>query len=243
MGRHIHIAGRLRLLLTVLGGSYLGLEGWAYLMQDSFVYAPSSVVTGTPHDEGLPYDPITLNTPDGEHLTGWFIPAATTTPTTVLFLHGSGGNIAGCLAHAAIFHQLGVNMLLFDYRGYGQSTGTPSEAGLATDAELVVSVEDQTALRVSTPCSLRYTRLGWPWFPTARSRSPSMSSHATLVVSSLSVADQASGKRSRSARACGGSSGAGTSGRSVKNRAMRVSSRFSLRARCVILNPRFPIRL
>ncbi len=135
MGRHTRIVGWLRLLLIVLGGSYLGLEGWAYLTQDSFVYAPSSVVTGTPRDVGLPYDPITLNTPDGEHLTGWFIPAETTTPTTVLFLHGSGGNIAGCLAHAAIFHQLGVNTLLFDYRGYGQSTGTPSEAGLATDAE------------------------------------------------------------------------------------------------------------
>ncbi|MDH3639287.1 MAG: alpha/beta hydrolase, partial [Gammaproteobacteria bacterium] len=66
-------------------------------------------------------------------LHGWFSPA-TGAHHTVLFLHGNGGNISHRLDSLRIFNQLGLNTLIIDYRGYGLSTGSPSEAGTYSDA-------------------------------------------------------------------------------------------------------------
>lgn len=49
--------------------------------------------------------------------------------------HGNAGNISHRLEKLRIFHDLGLNVLLYDYRGYGKSEGAPSEAGLYTDAQ------------------------------------------------------------------------------------------------------------
>jgi len=53
----------------------------------------------------------------------------------VLFLHGNAGNISHRLDSIEIFHQLGLDVLIIDYRGYGESTGSPGEAGTYTDAQ------------------------------------------------------------------------------------------------------------
>ena len=80
------------------------------------------------------YESITLTTPDGEALHGWFVPASAAR-RTVLFFHGNAGNISHRLDYLPMFQQLGYNTLLFDYRGYGQSSGTPSESGTYLDAQ------------------------------------------------------------------------------------------------------------
>jgi fermentation-respiration switch protein FrsA (DUF1100 family) len=126
--------------LTVGYGAVVGL---AFAFQDQLLFQPSRRLIATPDRAGMAYETVRLPTDDGETLHGWWIPAAdvsretpsseTATPTH-LFFHGNAGNISGRLESVQQFHRLGLNVLIFDYRGYGQSTGTPSEQGLYTDA-------------------------------------------------------------------------------------------------------------
>ena len=53
---------------------------------------------------------------------------------TVLFFHGNAGNISHRLASIAFFHELGLSVLIIDYRGFGESTGKPSVGGSLEDA-------------------------------------------------------------------------------------------------------------
>jgi fermentation-respiration switch protein FrsA (DUF1100 family) len=71
---------------------------------------------------------------DGVLLNGWFIPVKGAR-RNVLYCHGNAGNISDRLDKIKIFHELGFNIMIFDYRGYGKSSGRPSEAGLYQDAQ------------------------------------------------------------------------------------------------------------
>ncbi len=82
---------------------------------------------------GLTYENLTLVTKDKVNIQAWYIPAQNATKT-VLFCHGNGGNISHRLDTVNILNELNVNCLLFDYRGYGQSDGKPSERGTYRDA-------------------------------------------------------------------------------------------------------------
>jgi len=83
------------------------------------------------------HEDVFLVTADGKKLHGWFVPASASkgaTPT-VLFLHGNAGNIGHRWEKIRILHDLGVSVFIFDYRGYGQSEGKPSEAGIYKDTD------------------------------------------------------------------------------------------------------------
>jgi fermentation-respiration switch protein FrsA (DUF1100 family) len=72
--------------------------------------------------------------PGGVKLHGWFAPAKDPR-AVVLFCHGNGGNVAVNRQAIDLFRdRLGASVLVFDYRGYGKSSGTPHEAGLFDDA-------------------------------------------------------------------------------------------------------------
>ena len=120
--------------LLVIGGGYLAVAGLAFAFQDQLLYFPSRTLVTTPDRYGLAYETVRLDTADGERLHGWWIPAGDARGT-LLFFHGNAGNISGRLESVKQFHQLGLNVLIIDYRGYGQSTGSPSEEGLYRDAE------------------------------------------------------------------------------------------------------------
>jgi hypothetical protein len=90
------------------------------------LYHPASAVARTPASVGLAFDPVAFAaTEDGEPLLkGWWIPAAPGAPHdqyTVLYLHGQTGNLGDTVDDLAALHAVGVNILAFDYRGYGQS--------------------------------------------------------------------------------------------------------------------------
>jgi len=132
----------MRWLATFFGWGlalYAGLALYLYAFQERYVYfpeLPSREVEATPADIGLAFEAIKLRTTDGETLDGWFIPADRTRGArgTLLYLHGNGGNIGHRLDTIAVFHGLGLNVLIFDYRGYGASSGKPSEEGTYQDA-------------------------------------------------------------------------------------------------------------
>jgi len=118
-----------------LAVGYGAIVGLAFAFQDQLLFQPSSRLLATPDDAGMPYETVRLDTDDGETLHGWWIPAPDVSRGTLLFFHGNAGNISGRLESVQQFHQLGLNVLIVDYRGYGQSTGAPSEEGIYRDTE------------------------------------------------------------------------------------------------------------
>jgi len=122
--------------LGILAAAYGGLALLLFFTQARMVFYPETgrEIIATPAQLGLPYDDLQLKTSDGISLHGWFIPAPRP-HGTVLFLHGNAGNISHRLDSVQMFHHLGYSTLIFDYRGYGNSGGTPSEQGTYRDAE------------------------------------------------------------------------------------------------------------
>jgi fermentation-respiration switch protein FrsA (DUF1100 family) len=109
------------------------LSGLLYLMQPSMVFYPYRDLVETPAAWGLEYEEVYLTSSDGIRLHGWYLPREGV-EEVVLFLHGNGGNISHRGASIEIFNQLGLNVFIIDYRGYGNSEGSPSEKGLYEDA-------------------------------------------------------------------------------------------------------------
>lgn len=114
--------------------AYWALAVVLYLMQPKFLYEPMRDVPYTPEDLGLKFEKVTLQTQDNIKLEGWFVPAENA-DITILFCHGNGGNMTHRLDSINIFCDLGLNCFIFDYRGYGNSHGKPTEQGTYIDAE------------------------------------------------------------------------------------------------------------
>ena len=129
----------MRAITTLLAGLaliYVALGVVLYFFQGSMVFLanlPGRALDATPADIGLQYEDVGIDTADGERLHGWHVPAASSRGT-LLFLHGNAGNISHRLESIQIFNRLGLDVLIIDYRGYGQSTGRPSERGTYRDA-------------------------------------------------------------------------------------------------------------
>ncbi|MCF6258082.1 MAG: alpha/beta hydrolase [Gammaproteobacteria bacterium] len=107
--------------------------GWLFHQQPAMIFFPSRSLVEIPADWGLQYEDTTLETVDGVRLHGWFIPQQEAS-RVLLFFHGNAGNISHRRESVMIFHRLGLNVFIFDYRGYGASQGKPSELGLYNDA-------------------------------------------------------------------------------------------------------------
>jgi len=102
------------------------------------VYHPSKTLGLKPADLNWPFDDISFGTADGVRLNGWFFPClgpSRWSNWTVLICHGNAGNVSHRLKWYSILLDLGLNVFAFDYRGYGRSEGTPSEAGTYHDAD------------------------------------------------------------------------------------------------------------
>jgi hypothetical protein len=87
-----------------------------------------------PPDIGLEYQDVYFQAADKAKLNAWYI-SCKNTSYTLLFCHGNAGNLGHRLEKLKFFHDLGLNVFIFDYRGYGRSKGKPSEAGIYRDAQ------------------------------------------------------------------------------------------------------------
>jgi uncharacterized protein len=123
-------------LLTSLAIAYGAVVLLVYLFQGRLVYFPQvgREIAVTPQAYGLAFDAVTIATADGEKLAAWWVPAASAHGAALIF-HGNAGNISHRLDYLAMFHRLGYSTLIIDYRGYGASTGSPTEEGTYRDAE------------------------------------------------------------------------------------------------------------
>lgn len=121
-------------VLIIIAVVYVAIIALLYIFQSSFVYYPERTFMGDPSRIGLEYETVYFEASDGVELSGWFIPNENDRGV-ILFCHGNAGNISHRLDSIEIFHQLGLEIFIFDYRGYGQSEGNPSEQGTYRDAE------------------------------------------------------------------------------------------------------------
>jgi fermentation-respiration switch protein FrsA (DUF1100 family) len=101
----------------------------------SLFFYPDQTTYITPDRLNLEYEDVFLDTPDGETLHGWWLPAHTDPKGTVYFLHGNAQNISSHIMNVAWLPERRYNVFLIDYRGYGRSTGAPDIEGALHDAE------------------------------------------------------------------------------------------------------------
>jgi hypothetical protein len=112
---------------------YLGLAAFIYLKQRSLLYLPTNF-NPPPENLGLAgVDEVRLSSAGGESLVAWFAPASNGQPT-ILFLHGNAGEIADRTDRWRAYVSRGFGVMFLSYRGYGGSTGSPTEEGLIADA-------------------------------------------------------------------------------------------------------------
>ena len=121
------------IVITIAGAAIIFI-GFLFIFQSHSVYYPERVLSADPGSIGLDFESISFETTDRVKLSGWFIPGENSRGV-ILFCHGNAGNISHRLESIQIFHQLGLDVFIFDYRGYGQSEGKPTEPGTYKDAE------------------------------------------------------------------------------------------------------------
>jgi uncharacterized protein len=100
---------------------------------NALLYFPSRELPATRHED------VRFESEDGERLHGWWAPAAGEPRAHVLFLHGNAGNIGDRALHIELLSGAGLDVLAFDYRGYGRSSGRPSERGTYLDARAALA--------------------------------------------------------------------------------------------------------
>lgn len=124
-------------VILVLGAGYVVLVAFMYLTQHRMLYlpnVPTRRLVATPADLEISYEDVQLETRDGVRLHGWWVPREEAA-ATLIFFHGNAGNVSHRLDSIRVFHELGLAVMIIDYRGYGSSEGRPNEEGTYLDAE------------------------------------------------------------------------------------------------------------
>ncbi len=123
------------IVLGILVTLYISTTILLRWRQNRLIFFPDSNLRSTPQEYNLDYQDVWIDL-EQEQIHGWWIPAAQTTAPTVLYFHGNASNNGDLTEIAAIFHSLGLAVLLIDYRGYGKSSPTfPNETRVYQDAE------------------------------------------------------------------------------------------------------------
>jgi len=122
--------------LLLLGGPVLL---YLIMTMHSLFYYPDHFQYDTPERVGLAFEKVTFLSMDGTRLSGWFIPAEgfdrpREAKGTVIHLHGNAQNMTAHWQFVDWMPMRGFNLFVFDYRGYGESEGTPEPKGVFEDA-------------------------------------------------------------------------------------------------------------
>ncbi len=126
-------------LSGILVGAFVAFGLYLYLAQDKMVFFPAKELVVTPDQVNIPFEDVRINVTPDEQIHGWYFQAdqmtnGSRTPT-VLFFHGNAGNISHRMETITYLRSFDVNIFIFDYRGYGQSDGSPNEERIYADAQ------------------------------------------------------------------------------------------------------------
>ena len=127
---------------SIVVGAFVVFSLYLYLSQDRMVFFPTREMEVSPADIGLEFEDVFIEVGNSEKVHAWYVPARNkdnldnnSCAPTVLFFHGNGGNISHRLPTIELVVELGANIMLLDYRGYGRSDGVPGEDNMYHDAE------------------------------------------------------------------------------------------------------------
>lgn len=129
------LAGLLFLGLAVLAIGWFVVRRW----ENRRLYHPTAEITQTPYALHLSAQSVHFKADDGVSLSGWWVPAPYPVGSLVVF-HGFSGNRSNLLPLLEFFHNRRLNVFLWDYRGFGDSAGRPSERGLVRDGLAALDV-------------------------------------------------------------------------------------------------------
>ncbi|EAB2011557.1 alpha/beta hydrolase [Salmonella enterica] len=106
---------------------------------NAFYYPDNKVYGPAPYSA----ESVFFTVKDGTRLHGWFIPSAVGTPenavATVIHAHGNAGNMSAHWPLVSWLPEKNVNLFMFDYRGFGESQGIPSQEGLCDDTQSAIA--------------------------------------------------------------------------------------------------------
>jgi fermentation-respiration switch protein FrsA (DUF1100 family) len=128
------------LMLTIALGlptALVVLTALVRLLEPRFAFFPMAGESVTPRDFGVDYDSAAVRTRDGEQLCSWSL-AGPAARARIVYFHGNGGNLSMWAPVVAGIARHGYSLFAFDYRGYGVSTGRPTEQGMYRDVDASV---------------------------------------------------------------------------------------------------------
>src|SRR5882672_5223552 len=127
------------MLMAALGitAAIVVLFAFVRHVEPRMAFFPAIGESVTPRQLGLDYQSLSISTRDGERLHGWSL-AGPAARATILYFHGNGGNLSVWAPVVAAIARKGYAVLAFDYRGFGLSSGRPTERGLYEDVDAIV---------------------------------------------------------------------------------------------------------
>lgn len=122
-------------LILYIAAAYVLVMVFVYLAQRRLQYHPDRCDPGAPADSGVPeMKTVKVTTEDGLSLLAWFAPPRKEGGKIIVIYHGNAGHIGGRASKARVFLDRGYGVFLCEYRGFGGNSGSPTEAGLYSDA-------------------------------------------------------------------------------------------------------------
>jgi pimeloyl-ACP methyl ester carboxylesterase len=125
-------------MIVLLVVAVLGVAVGVRLLEPRLAFFPFAGEDVTPRQFGVEFSGFTLVTADGERLRAWHLPRPDALAQIVYF-HGNGGNLSVWTDVLVGLWRERFDVVAVDYRGYGLSTGTPTEPGLYRDVESIIS--------------------------------------------------------------------------------------------------------
>lgn len=104
-------------------------------LHNNLIFAPNKVITVTPSMLGIDFEEVNIKTKDAEFLHGYYLPSKKETDKAFIYFHGNGDNVSCFDLCSVIQEKISINVLIYDYRGYGYSTGKPTRKNAIEDAQ------------------------------------------------------------------------------------------------------------
>ena len=124
----------IRNVVILIAAVYVLIAIILFLLQNRLIFHPKKEIGSTPEAIGFAFEDVYFPAEKGIELNGWYIPSDSARGV-ILFCHGNAGNISDRLDYIELFDSLGMDVFIFDYRGYGRSAGSPGEKGTYADAD------------------------------------------------------------------------------------------------------------
>jgi len=140
------LAGWLLVALVALGA----VRWLVRFYEPGLAFFPARGEDATPGSYGVPFTPLNVTTADGQRLRVWHL-AREDARAQFVYFHGNGGNLSLWSDVLVAISREGFDVIAFDYRGYGTSTGAPSESGLYADTDAVLKLVEERLRRPGVP--------------------------------------------------------------------------------------------